>query len=151
MAVLNYPDYVFERWHGTLITIAIALFAVIFNTFLAKKLPLVEAFVLILHVAGLFIIIIPLWALAPIGDAKTVFTKFTNSGEWNSDGTATMVGLVTAITAMIGYDCTVHMCMLLCCLVLFIPNPAGLSNSLQLKKFVTHRRPYPKPLCRHSH
>ncbi|KAH8433215.1 uncharacterized protein LDX57_010849 [Aspergillus melleus] len=109
LAVLNYPDYVFERWHGTLITIAIALFAVIFNTFLAKKLPLVEAFVLILHVAGLFIIIIPLWALAPISDAKTVFTKFSNSGEWNSDGTATLVGLVTAITAMIGYDCTVHM------------------------------------------
>ncbi|KAK1144573.1 hypothetical protein N8T08_005446 [Aspergillus melleus] len=87
LAVLNYPDYVFER----------------------EKLPLVEAFVLILHVAGLFIIIIPLWALAPISDAKTVFTKFSNSGEWNSDGTATMVGLVTAITAMIGYDCTVHM------------------------------------------
>ncbi|PWY88030.1 amino acid transporter [Aspergillus sclerotioniger CBS 115572] len=109
LAILNYPDYVFKQWHGTLITIAITLFSVLFNTFLAKKLPLVEAFILILHVAGFFIVIIPLWVLAPISDAKTVFTQFTNGGGWNSDGTATMVGLITALTAMIGYDCTVHM------------------------------------------
>ncbi|KAI2815769.1 hypothetical protein CBS63078_10260 [Aspergillus niger] len=109
LVILNYPDYVSERWHGTLITIAITLFSVLFNTFLAKKLPLVEAFILILHVAGFFIVIIPLWVLAPIKDAKTVFTQFTNGGDWNSNGTATMVGLITAITAMIGYDCTVHM------------------------------------------
>ncbi|GAT24587.1 GABA permease [Aspergillus luchuensis] len=109
LVILNYPDYVSERWHGTLITIAITLFSVLFNTFLAKKLPLVEAFILILHVAGFFIVIIPLWVLAPIKDAKSVFTQFTNGGDWNSNGTATMVGLITAITAMIGYDCTVHM------------------------------------------
>ncbi|PYH93788.1 amino acid transporter [Aspergillus ellipticus CBS 707.79] len=109
LAILNYPDYVFENWHGTLITIAITLFSVLFNTFLAKKLPLVEAFILIIHVAGFFIVIIPLWVLAPISDAKTVFTQFTNGGDWNSNATATMVGLITAITAMIGYDCTVHM------------------------------------------
>ncbi|PWY72726.1 GABA permease [Aspergillus eucalypticola CBS 122712] len=109
LVILNYPGYVSERWHGTLITIAITLFSVLFNTFLAKKLPLVEAFILILHVAGFFIVIIPLWVLAPIKDAKSVFTQFTNGGDWDSNGTATMVGLITAITAMIGYDCTVHM------------------------------------------
>ncbi|OJJ44547.1 hypothetical protein ASPZODRAFT_18125 [Penicilliopsis zonata CBS 506.65] len=109
MAILNYPDYVPENWHGTLITIAITLFSVIFNTVLAKKLPLVESFILVLHIAGLFIVIIPLWVLAPKSDAKTVFTQFTNLGGWSSDGVATMVGLITAITAMIGYDCTVHM------------------------------------------
>lgn len=108
--MLNYPNYVFEAYHGTLITIAITLFSVIFNTFLAKKLPLVEALILIIHITGLFIIIIPLWVLGPRNNAKSVFTDFNNSGGWNSLGTSTMIGLSTTLTAMIGYDCPVHMC-----------------------------------------
>ncbi|KAK3117444.1 hypothetical protein LTR53_001209 [Teratosphaeriaceae sp. CCFEE 6253] len=41
--------------------------------------------------------------------AKTVWTEFTNAGAWNSDGTATMVGLLSPIISMIGFDCVVHM------------------------------------------
>jgi predicted membrane channel-forming protein YqfA (hemolysin III family) len=54
LIVLNNPHYVFERWHGTLLVIAITLFSILFNTFLAKRLPLVEVFILILHICGLF-------------------------------------------------------------------------------------------------
>ena len=42
LVVLNNDSYVYERWHGTLLTIAIVLFVAFFNTFLAKHL-LVEA------------------------------------------------------------------------------------------------------------
>jgi len=65
--------------------------------------------ILILHIVGLFIIVIPLWVLAPRNNASAVFTEFNNGGGWVSDGAATMVGLSTTITAMIGYDCSVHM------------------------------------------
>ncbi|KAK2764533.1 hypothetical protein FQN54_009228 [Arachnomyces sp. PD_36] len=109
LVVLNYENYVFEAWHGTMITIAITAFSVLFNTFLAKRLPLVEALILVIHITGLFIIIIPLWVLGPRNNAEAVFTEFNNSGGWMSSGTATMVGLSTTITAMIGYDCPVHM------------------------------------------
>jgi amino acid transporter len=111
LIVLNDPTYNFQRWHGTMLVIAITLFSILFNTFLAKKLPLVEALILILHIVGLFIIVIPLWVLAPRNTASAVFTEFNNGGGWVSDGAATMVGLSTTITAMIGYDCSVHMCM----------------------------------------
>ncbi|KAH2212164.1 hypothetical protein KXV58_009486, partial [Aspergillus fumigatus] len=84
-------------------------FSILFNTFLAKNLPMVEGLILIIHVVGLFAIIIPLWVLAPRNSAKAVFTEFNNAGGWDSDGTATLVGLSTTITAMIGYDCSVHM------------------------------------------
>ncbi|KAK9595286.1 hypothetical protein HCH54_006701 [Aspergillus fumigatus] len=70
---------------------------------------MVEGLILIIHVVGLFAIIIPLWVLAPRNSAKAVFTEFNNAGGWDSDGTATLVGLSTTITAMIGYDCSVHM------------------------------------------
>jgi choline transport protein len=41
MIVLNNPDYVFERWHGTLLTIAVVLFTITFNTALANRLPII--------------------------------------------------------------------------------------------------------------
>ncbi|RMZ89218.1 hypothetical protein DV736_g3555, partial [Chaetothyriales sp. CBS 134916] len=43
LIVLNNSDYVYERWHGTLIMIGLVLFVAFFNTFLARHLPLVEA------------------------------------------------------------------------------------------------------------
>lgn len=113
LIVLNHPDYEFERWHGTLLVIAITAFSILFNTFLAKNLPMVEGLILIIHVVGLFAIIIPLWVLAPRNSAKAVFTEFYDGGGWGSPGTATLVGLSTTITSMIGYDCSVHMCMCL--------------------------------------
>ncbi|KAH2707903.1 hypothetical protein KXW03_009149 [Aspergillus fumigatus] len=112
LVVLNDPTYEFQRWHGTLLVVAITTFSILFNTFLAKNLPMVEGLILIIHVVGLFAIIIPLWVLAPRNSAKAVFTEFNNAGGWDSDGTATLVGLSTTITAMIGYDCSVHMSVL---------------------------------------
>jgi hypothetical protein len=35
LLVLNRPDYMFRRWHGTLVCIVVAL---LFNTFLAQRL-----------------------------------------------------------------------------------------------------------------
>lgn len=110
LIVLNHPEYDFQRWHGTMLVIAISSFSILFNTFLAKNLPFVEGLILIIHVIGLFAIIIPLWVLAPRNNVHAVFTHFNNGGGWDNAGTATLVGLSTTITSMLGYDCSVHMC-----------------------------------------
>src|SRR2546423_13826106 len=110
LIVLNNPSYVFERWHGTMLTIAVAVFSIIFNTFLAKKLPMVEGIIMIIYVIGFFAIIIPLWVLAPRANAHDVFTQFTNAGGWSSTGTAFMVGLSGSLASLGGFDCAVHMC-----------------------------------------
>ena len=110
LIVLNDASYVFERWQGTLLVIAINVFSVMFNTFLAKKLPMVESLILVIHVLGAFAIVIPLWVLAPRNSASAVFTQFSNAGGWGSAGTATMIGLSTNIGAMAGFDSVVHMC-----------------------------------------
>jgi choline transport protein len=57
----NLETYGFKAWHGTLLTIAVIIFVSLFNTVLAARLPFVEGVLLILHMAGLFAIIIPLW------------------------------------------------------------------------------------------
>jgi choline transport protein len=60
----NLETYGFAAWHGTLLTIAVIIFVSLFNTVLAGRLPFVEGVLLILHMAGLFAIIIPLWVSA---------------------------------------------------------------------------------------
>lgn len=109
LLVLDNPDYVFENWHGTLLVIAITAFCIIFNTFLAKRLPMVEGLVLIIHIVGFFAVLIPLWVLAPRNSASQVFTEFLNLGGWSSTGLAFMVGLLSPVYTLIGADSAVHM------------------------------------------
>lgn len=90
--------------------IGVVAFAIIFNTSLAKKLPLVEGIILLIHVVGVFALVIPLLVLAPRNDAKTALLHFNNGGEWPTMGIAFMVGLLTSLTSMLGFDCSVHMC-----------------------------------------
>ena len=84
LIVLNNDDYVYERWHGTLLTIAVVLFVAFFNTFLAQHLPLVEGLVLCLHLGGFICILVPLWVLGPRGDSHEIWTTFSDEGGWGS-------------------------------------------------------------------
>lgn len=107
LVVLNYPDYVFEQWHATLIMMAISAFSVIFNVFLARNLPMIEGIMLIIHVAAWVGILVTLWVLAPIGDTS-VFTNFNDAG-WHSTGTTALIGVTGAISPLLGSDAAAHM------------------------------------------
>ncbi|KAH8810844.1 amino acid permease [Xylogone sp. PMI_703] len=109
LLVLDNATYVFKNWHGTLLVIAITAFCIIFNTFLAKKLPMVEGLILIIHIVGFFAVLIPLWVLAPRNAASDVFTQFLNLGGWSTTGLAFMVGLLSPVYTLIGADSAVHM------------------------------------------
>lgn len=89
--------------------IVVAAVAILFNTFFAKKLPLIEGFILIIHVFGFFGILVPLWALAPRQSAKAVFTQFQNAYAWPSQGLGCLVGISGPMYALIGPDSAVHM------------------------------------------
>jgi choline transport protein len=109
LIILNVPSYEPQPFHATLLTIAIISFAIFFNTVMATRLPFVEGAALILHLAGFFAIIIPLWVMAPRSPPRVIF-EFSNVGGWNSNGLAAMIGLTIPMGSMIGYDCSVHMC-----------------------------------------
>jgi amino acid transporter len=109
LVVMNYPNYKPEAWHGTLLTIAVSAFSVLFNTVLARKLPLIESLVLIIHIFGFFGIMVTLWVLSPISDASTVFTEFFDGGGWGSKGGSALVGILAGILPLLGADAAVHM------------------------------------------
>nr|POF04539.1 putative amino-acid permease pb24d3.02c [Quercus suber] len=106
--VLNNEGYVAQPWHATLMIIAVAIIAICFNTFFAKKLPLIEGLILIIHIFGFFGILIPLWALSPRAPAKEVFTEFTNVNGWPTQGLACLVGIIGPMYSLIGPDSAVH-------------------------------------------
>ncbi|MCJ1430794.1 hypothetical protein MMC27_000144 [Xylographa pallens] len=109
LIVLNYPDYIYENWHGTLLTIAVVLVCAIFNTFLVKRLPLVEGLVLILHIAGFFAILIPLWVFGARSSSQEVWTTFEDAGGWGNNGLACLVGIISPVVSNLGSDAATHM------------------------------------------
>lgn len=109
LIALNKPDYAFEAWHGTLLVFAVSAFNVVFNTFLAKKLPLIEGIILVVHIFGFFAILVVLWVMGPKANAYDTFTTFNDYGGWNSYGLATLSGLVAVVLPLLGADAAVHM------------------------------------------
>ena len=99
--MLGSPGYEVQPWHQTLLTICIVICCALFNVFLAVRLPLTEAIVLVLHVLGVFVIIIPLWVMAPRGNVQDTILTFTNSGGWDSDELAYVIGIVPMIGMLI--------------------------------------------------
>ncbi|KAF2275264.1 amino acid transporter [Westerdykella ornata] len=111
LMILNNEDYVPQRWHLTLLVIALVTFCQLFNTFFAHKLPFVEGMVLILHLFGFFGILIPLWVLGKRtrSEARTVFTTFTDGGGWGNMGLSCLIGMLSPIFSFIGPDSATHM------------------------------------------
>ena len=107
---LNHDNYVPELWHGTLLFWAIVIIAVLINTAATSLLPKIETFILVLHVAGFFAVLIPVVHLAPNkASAHDVFTQFSNGGGWPTQGLSFLIGLIGSVYAMFGCDSAVHM------------------------------------------
>ncbi|KAL8688048.1 MAG: hypothetical protein Q9218_005937, partial [Villophora microphyllina] len=109
LIILNHPGYIPQRWHGSLIAIALVLVSLFINTLLARSLPSIEGGILLLHVFGFIAILVPLWTLAPHAPAHDVFTTFNDGGNWRSNGLAVLVGILAPQLALIGPDAAVHM------------------------------------------
>lgn len=102
LVILNYDNYVPERWHGTLLMWALLASAFLVNTIGIKALPHIESLSGICHVLFFFALLIPMVYLSPHSTPKFVFTKFINEGGWSSDGISWCVGLLTVTFPFIG-------------------------------------------------
>ena len=106
---LSSPSYVIKGWHTTLFSIAIAAFAILWNTILIRKLPLIEGIGFALHISGFFAFVIVLWVMGPRSDPKTVWTKFEDNSGWGDKGVATLVGILGPIVTLVGSDSSCHL------------------------------------------
>ncbi|KAL1652677.1 hypothetical protein SLS61_004657 [Didymella pomorum] len=109
LIILWNPSYAPQPWHGMLIVWAILVVCLFFNIFCAKKLPLIEGIIVILHLAGFFAVIIPLWVMGDRSPSGAVFTAFEDNMMWGSVPLATMVGLTGAAGVFVGVEAGAHM------------------------------------------
>ncbi|KAL3444828.1 amino acid transporter [Aspergillus insuetus] len=109
LVVLQYENYHFERWHGTLIYWAILLLAFLVNTVGIRAMPMIENGILVFHVATFFAVLIPLVVLSSHKSADYVFATFENSSGWENDGVAWFLGLLSAAYVLVGYDGACHL------------------------------------------
>lgn len=110
LLVLNYPEYVFERWHGTMLMFAALLMVFFVNTVAARLLPKIEGLILIIHVLGFFAILIPLIYFSDKNAAAWTFGEFVDAAGWSSNGVSFFVGLISTNLPFIGYEGPAHMC-----------------------------------------
>jgi len=106
---LNIPDYVIKGWHGTLLSIGVVLFSIVWNTVLVKKLPLLEGIIMILHIFGFVAFVVVLWVMAPRGNTKEVWTDFQDNAGWGNVGLSCLVGLTGPVITLIGSDSACHL------------------------------------------
>lgn len=93
---------------GTLLVIAVLIFGALFNIFLATRLHLVEGCILIVHVYGIFCVLVPLWVLSPRSTSDFAWATFQDPG-WNSPGISALIGMQACVVPLLGADASVHM------------------------------------------
>ncbi|KAJ4294247.1 hypothetical protein N0V90_007937 [Kalmusia sp. IMI 367209] len=109
LIIMHNATYMPKAWHGMLIMWAILGTCYLFNTFFSRKLPLIEGLIVVLHVAGFFAVIIPLWVMADRSSASDNFTLFVDNMGWNNVPLSTMIGLVGAASCFVGVESGAHM------------------------------------------
>ena len=102
LLILNYPNYVPQQWHGTLLFWATILISVFVNTVVSNLLPQIEGLIFGLHVLGFLAILIVLTYMAPHGKASEIFTLFLNQGDWGTQGLSFMIGLIGISFSFVG-------------------------------------------------
>ena len=109
LAVLANPTYSPQPWHQLLIALGALLFAVLINTRGGVVLPRFEGFMLILHIAGFFAILIPLLVLSPHRSGREVFETFMNGGMEPTQGISFLIGTIGSLLTFCGADGAIHM------------------------------------------
>ncbi|KAF2824350.1 amino acid transporter [Ophiobolus disseminans] len=106
---LNNPSYELKAWHGTMLIWFVLVICLVFNTFFSKKLALVEGVIVILHIAGFFAVLIPLWVLGDTSQSSGVFTRFEDNMGWGNLPLAVIIGLTGASGTFVGVEAGAHM------------------------------------------
>ena len=109
--VLYYPESAAfnSQWFPTLLAVGAVIAAALFNIFCVTQFVLLEGVVLFIHLAGWAAVVVTLWVTSPRAHAKDVLLTFNNGGGWSSAGAATLIGVLTPLSALGGYDSSVHM------------------------------------------
>jgi choline transport protein len=102
VVVLNYSDYIFKRWHTTLIMWLVVLISFAQNVYGIKLLPVFELFSGAMHVLLFIALFIIMLVMGRNASAEWVFTGFINETGWENRGVAWFIGLLPCVWCIVG-------------------------------------------------
>ncbi|KAK5188999.1 hypothetical protein LTR92_011016 [Exophiala xenobiotica] len=109
-AILCNPDYQPQRYHASLIFIALTTIYTLMNIFAIRIFHKLNISGMALHCIGFITTMVYLLAKAhPKNTAMFVFTDFENLSGWHSNGVAWSIGLLSSALGFIGWDSSAHM------------------------------------------
>lgn len=76
---------------------------------MARCLPYFDGTIMVLNIIIFFAQHMAFWIVAPKASKAEIFLHFENRGGWSSEGAATVVGLITAASALVGIDAPAHL------------------------------------------
>ncbi|KAF9691162.1 hypothetical protein EKO04_010592 [Ascochyta lentis] len=109
LIILNDASYVPARWQGLSFYWLILLYAAAINIWGSRMLPTTNLLSGVLHITGFLAILVTLGVTAPKNTASFVFTEVSNSSGWSSDGVSWLVGLLSSVYPLLGYDAACHL------------------------------------------
>ena len=109
MLILDYKNYVSQRWHDTLLTYLVVLVTVVINVVIPAAMPRIEIGSVALHVSGFIVILGVLWGYSSIHSPDFVFASSLNEEGWTSQGISYCVGFMGNVATFVGADASVHM------------------------------------------
>ncbi|KAK4903070.1 hypothetical protein LTR49_026878 [Elasticomyces elasticus] len=98
-----------SQWFPTVFAIIALSIGGIFNSRLSQHFAALEGIMVVIHLSSWVAFVVVLWVTSPIGDAKDVLLTFNNDGGWVNPAGATLIGVLTACSGLLGYDSAVHM------------------------------------------
>lgn len=102
---LNFPDYSFPSWHGTLIAIGTVVISCVINIFGSRILPQCQNAFFAIGILVYFAFLLPIWVTAPRASSSQVWADFTTTdGGWPGLTLAILVGQQTALIGQVGID-----------------------------------------------
>ncbi|KAH7359819.1 amino acid/polyamine transporter I [Pyrenochaeta sp. MPI-SDFR-AT-0127] len=111
LAIFNNENYVPERWHTSLIMIAIMIVPFTFNLWFRKLLDAFEMTGGILHICLFIVVIVVFIVFGPRSDPNFVFkTLVWEESGWNNKGVSWGLGLLSMTFSVTGADSVLHMC-----------------------------------------
>ncbi|KAJ4340945.1 hypothetical protein N0V95_007347, partial [Ascochyta clinopodiicola] len=109
LIILNDDSYIPARWQGLLFYWLVLLYAAAINIWGSRMLPTANLLSGVLHITGFLAILVTLGVMAPKNTAAFVFTEVSNSSGWSNDGVSWLVGLLSSVYPLLGYDAAVHL------------------------------------------
>jgi choline transport protein len=111
LVIFNNKNYVPERWHTSLIMIAVMLIPFLFNLWFRKVIDAFEMTGGIIHIALFLVFVIVLIVFGPRSDTDFVFkTLIWEESGWQSPGVSWGLGLLSMTFSVTGADSVLHMC-----------------------------------------